>query len=406
MRTPKALILLPLLLSACATVPQSQLPPLSAKALCENATAKISVQHATARASKCDVNSNARFTLTIQPEKTTDPQGEPINNSAWYGFRVDPIQSGSLKVRLNYENGKHRYAPKISYDGRNWEWLAKDDVDKIAENKIDLDLPNDGRPYFVSAQEILTKEAHNAWTKKMATASSVTQSLIGSSKDGHPIYMLDAQTEPDKKKPYVVLVGRQHPPEVTGALALMPFAETVLGDSTLAARFRDHFNVLVIPMINPDGVTAGHWRFNKGGTDLNRDWGPFLQPETRAVRDAFNRFKSGEYEIAFFLDFHSTWRNLLYTQADDEPTSPPMFARDWLKNVDDALDDDVYTFTREPRHNSGKPISKNYMYDQYGISSITYEVGDATPRDAIDISARVFAQEMMKLLLVHAGQSS
>jgi hypothetical protein len=101
------------------------------------------------------------------------------------------------------------------------------------------------------------------------------------------------------------------------------------------------------------------------------------------------------------LEFHSTWRNLLYTQADDEPTKPPMFARDWLQAVDDRLDDKVYAFTREARHNSGKPISKNYMYDTYGISAITYEVGDATPRGAITESAQVFAEEMMRLLLQH-----
>jgi len=78
-----------------------------------------------------------------------------------------------------------------------------------------------------------------------------------------------------------------------------------------------------------------------------------------------------------------------------------MFARDWVKAVDERLDDDVYPFTREARHNSGRPISKNYMYDTYGISAITYEVGDATPRSAIKLSAEVFAEEMMKLLLEH-----
>jgi hypothetical protein len=31
---------------------------------------------------------------------------------------------------------------------------------------------------------------------------------------------------------------------------------------------------------NPDGVDKGHWRLNDGGVDLNRDWGPFTQPET------------------------------------------------------------------------------------------------------------------------------
>jgi murein tripeptide amidase MpaA len=215
---------------------------------------------------------------------------------------------------------------------------------------------------------------------------------------------IDVQTEPHKKKPYVVIVGRQHPPEVTGALALMPFVEAALSDTDLSKAFLDKFNLLVIPMINPDGVEDGNWRFNTGGMDLNRDWGPFSQPETRAVRNAFERFHENEDEVIFFLDFHSTGRNLLYTQADDEATNPPMFTRDWVAAVKARLDNDVYPFTREARHNSGRPISKNYMYDSFGIPSITYEVGDETPRAAIEQSAIVFSEEMMKQLLKHADK--
>lgn len=393
-------------LTACATsspslVKDTAMPVANSTALCENETAEIRADHKTARVNQCEVLSASAIEITIRPEAKTDPQGVKINNSAWYGFRVDPKTDDSLRVRLTYEGGDHRYQPKKSYDGKNWTVIPPSRAKKLADNKVDITLKNDGRSYFISAQEIFTPAAHDRWTEKIAQLPYVTQSTIGTSRDGYPLHMLEMQTEPDVEKPYVVWVGRQHPPEVTGALALIPFSETVLGDSKLAKDFRDNFNVLIVPMMNPDGVNAGHWRFSKGLMDLNRDWGPFSQPETRAVRDAFKRFETGQDDIAFFLDFHSTNRNLLYTQADSEPTSPPMFARDWLKNVDDRLDDKVYKFTREARHNSGKPISKNYMYDTYGISSITYEVGDETKRSAIDISARVFAEEMMTLLLKH-----
>ena len=201
------------------------------------------------------------------------------------------------------------------------------------------------------------------------------------------------------KKPYVGFVGRQHPPEVTGALALIPFVETVLGDSQLAKNFRDKYDIIIIPNMNPDGVTHGNWRHNMNGVDLNRDWGPFTQPETQAVEKEFRRFKDGGDEIVLFLDFHSTWRNLLYTQTDAEPTTPAFFTRDWLQAVDNRLDSKTYKFTREQSPNSGKPVSKNYMYTTYGIPAITYEVGDNTDRKSIAIAADIFAQEMMKTLL-------
>lgn len=395
-----------LFLISCTSFPDlnssiKQLPPLNTAALCENNVAEIRADHMAARANQCDVTSADSFMLTIRPEAKTDPQGAAINNSAWYGFRVDPKAATDIRVSLKYENGRHRYRPKKSFDGLNWALTSDDQVTIQSDDQVDIRFKSDGRPFLVSAQEILLPETHDTWTASMAELPFVTQSTIGQSRDGYPLQMLEAKTESGNQKPFVVWVGRQHPPEVTGALALKTFSETVLGDSDLAKSFREHFNVLIIPMMNPDGVKSGHWRFSKGLMDLNRDWGPFSQPETQAVQNAFRRFETGADEIALFLDFHSTGRNLLYTQDDSEPTTPPFFAIDWVANVKARLDDSIYSFTQEPRQNSSRPTSKNYMYDTYGISSITYEVGDETDRSAIDISSRVFAEEMMSLLLKH-----
>ena len=392
-----------LMFAGCQTGPVSgtkpQLPALKSAPLCENDKASISIEHATANVSECSLSAGSNFQFIIRPENT------PINNSAWYGFRVDPKQSGDIRVSMRYEDGKHRYRPKISYDGRSWELIPSERVIKNSDTDVDLRLPAHTRPFLVSAQEAFTKEAHDAWSTNLAARPDVTMSEIGRSVDGNPISLLHVQSDPSKKKPYVMLIGRQHPPEVTGALALLPFTETVLGNSALAQEFRDRFDLLIVPNINPDGVNAGYWRHNKGGVDLNRDWGPFTQPETRAAKSALSRFESGEDRIALFLDFHSTSKNVLYTQTDEEPTSPPMFARDWVAAVDARLDDDVYEFSREPRPLSERAISKNYMYENYGIAAITYEVGDQTDREAIKTGAKVFAEEMMRLLLEHEKKS-
>ena len=67
----------------------------------------------------------------------------------------------------------------------------------------------------------------------------------------------------------------------------------------------------MIPNMNPDGVEHGFWRHNMGGIDLNRDWGPFTQPETVLVRDQLDRFvQTGSPQLSLFLDFHSTDRDV------------------------------------------------------------------------------------------------
>lgn len=86
----------------------------------------------------------------------------------------------------------------------------------------------------------------------------------------------------DKKM--ILILSRQHPPEVTGYLAMQSFVETICGEGDTATKFREVYNTYVIPNLNPDGVDNGHWRHNSGGVDLNRDWEDFNQPELQAVK--------------------------------------------------------------------------------------------------------------------------
>lgn len=398
--TKITLLLVFIFLSACATVSPDRggvvfeepvrLGHEIGTLICENEVAQIRIGYPTANLSDCKILGDERFSVLLKAENT------PINNSAWYGFYVKPKQAKTLRVVLNYEGGTHRYAPKISFDGKNWQQLDEQYVIKHDDKKIELLLRLDNGAFFVSAQEIFSSAAHQAWLKKTAKKPFLRLSGVGASKSGKSIQKLET-FKPGK--PYVMFVGRQHPPEVTGALAMVPFLETLYGDSSLAKNFRENFNILSVPLMNPDGVDAGYWRHNFGGKDLNRDWGPFNEPETQAIKNELDRLDANGDRIVFFADFHSTWRNLLYTQTDDEVTSPPMFAHHWVTAVQQRLDAEQYPFTREPRPVSDRAISKNYIYKRYGISAITFEVGDNTDRKAIADAAVIFAEEMMKLLL-------
>lgn len=342
-----------------------------------------------ARLNGCQQLQDGTFALTISPEDN------PINPSAWYAFDIVGAKDKTLNIALVYdEPGKHRYSPKVLL-GNSWGRLEVED-DDIRKERANFTLKPDTNSFRIAGQPLLTTQDHNRWIDDMAQLPYVQAKKIGYSRERRPIRKLE---ETDGKKPYVVIVGRQHPPEITGAQALMPFVETVWGESHLAREFRANFNLLVIPLINPDGVVNGNWRHNMGGQDLNRDWGPFTEPETQTVEKELRRFKSGEDNVVFFLDFHSTWRNLLYTQIDEEPSSPEGFTRDWVANVKARIPDGAYDFTREASVTSDRPVSKNYMYKTYGIPAITFEVGDNTEIEDIETASIIFAEEMMTLLL-------
>lgn len=356
---------------------------------CQTQAFKVDADFSSANMASCSVLASDAIEILLQPENT------PINASPWYAVRLTPNQPGNVRLVLQYDVHPHRYKPKVSLDGTSWTVLPDDRVDvKAAGYRVTLDLALDDQPLFVSAQELFTNEAHDAWTRTQAGKSFVAMSEIGSSIEGRTISMIqtDASIETPKT---VMLVGRQHPPEVTGALAMVSFTEEVLSDSPLAQAFRDQFDLIIIPNLNPDGVEHGHWRHNMAGLDLNRDWGPFTQPETQAAKSVIDQI--GAPGLALFLDFHSTRRNVFYTQPVGADGTEYGFTAEWLQRARAKLPN--YAFDRQGAHNVDLPTSKTFIFEAFGVPAITYELGDETDRTEIAETARIFAQEMMTLLL-------
>ena len=194
------------------------------------------------------------------------------------------------------------------------------------------------------------------------------------------------------------MIGRQHPPEVTGTIGMMSFVEAIAGNSRLAKNFRRQFQTVVIPLVNADGVEHGHWRSNLGAVDLNRDWRPFTQPESRAVSDAILSFARQPGAQPFvFLDFHSTHTNIYYAQPESQPIFPNEFTRRWLDATQQALP--RFGFDRDNGHNLGQATSKAWVNETFGIAAITWEFGYSTDRKMIRKAAVVGAEELMRLLL-------
>ena len=97
--------------------------------------------------------------------------------------------------------------------------------------------------------------------------------LLARSEQNRDLIGLDIYNGEAKGKEMLVILSRQHPPELTGYFAMQSFIDELLNDTKLSNDFRKKYRILVYPMVNPDGVDLGHWRHNTGGIDLNRDWG-------------------------------------------------------------------------------------------------------------------------------------
>lgn len=371
-------------------VPDTDLPTARVEgAYCQTEVFKVDAEFSSANMSSCAVLDERTVEVFLKPENT------PINASPWYAVRLTPSQDGDVRIILRYEEHPHRYKPKVSLDGQSWSVVPHTLVDvKAAGYRVTIKLDLDDEPLFLSAQELFTNGAHDAWTDAMTNKPFTTSLQIGRSIEGRPIQMLKSAASIEAPKT-VMLVGRQHPPEVTGALAMTSFSEELLSETTLAQQFRAKFDLMIIPNLNPDGVEHGYWRHNMAGIDLNRDWGPFTQPETLAAKAVIDGID--EPGLALFLDFHSTRKNVFYTQPVGQDGTEYGFTAEWLSRARSKLSD--YDFDRQGSHNVDLPTSKTYIYERFDIPAITYELADETDRDQIAETARVFAQEMMMLLL-------
>ena len=409
-RCRRAALALLAVFSASLGATEPRTPP--SGAVCDTGTFVLRADYAGGRMNGCEVlNANA-VRLSIHAENNGR-----INPSPWYSFHVRRHAAAAdarLTVRLNYSQHEHRYAPKISKDGTSWQRLRDDAVRQTTPGAV-LRLRPGADGVYVSAGELLTEGFYAAWRERVGIAAGGAQwKVIGESAGDAPIHAL--VVNPGAAN-YILLLGRQHPPEVTGALAMTRFVERLLetraacaGEAADEAQPRCGFfethALVVVPNLNPDGVRAGHWRHNLAGVDLNRDWGDFSQPETRAVRDLVARFEAARKRPRAMLDFHSTRRNVFFTQDVAAPTRPARFAERWLAAARRAgpPDSALYEFENDPRRLREVGTTKNYFYRRFGIPSITFEVADEEDRALIASSATAFADALVDVFAtVDAG---
>jgi hypothetical protein len=334
----------------------------------------------------CEISDDGHFELTLFPED--EP---PINKSPWYAYRVSGQPGDPVTIRMKFHNGYARYWPKTSLDGKQWVPVPADTVARTADDEMVVNLQLEQARIWVAGQEILARDFYSQWIDRLEAHPGVDTRLVGKSVQGRPIILAETADRPE----FILMIGRQHPPEVTGAIAMQSFIDTVLGESDLAQQFRERFKLGIVPVMNPDGVAAGHWRHNVNGVDVNRDWGPFTQPESSSVIRWVQQQETEGRTLQLMLDFHSTFEDLFYTQPVSK--DPPDFASIWLGASAQRLPDFPFKHSANPV--SGQPNAKNYFYKSRGIPAVTYESGDETTREMLEYSATIFAEEMMKVML-------
>lgn len=345
-----------------------------------------------ARLNNVTQKNDSSFILKVLPENI------PINPSPFYAFEVMSNTTKRINLEFDYPDGfKHRYIPKIYSENK---WSIADTLSFIEiDNKSILKVVVENKSKIISGQELNSSSIVYDWVEDLIQdrRDFVSFKKIGKTKLKRPFMVIDINKNQTKEKPIIVLITRQHPPEVTGYFAFQSFLSTILEESDLSSKFLNRYRILAFPLMNPDGVDLGHWRHNSGGVDLNRDWSVYNQKEIKTTVDFISKtLKKNNSKLILGLDFHSTYYDVFYTNIERLSTSMPFFLDEWFSSLENSIPN--FKVNEQPS-TSMQPVSKGWFLNAHKAVGVVYEIGDNTPKDRIKLVGRESAKSMMKIML-------
>jgi hypothetical protein len=102
-----------------------------------------------ARVNQLSKVNDSTFNITIAAEN------RPINSSSWFAFKVWGKPKKNVYINLLYPQDKHRYKPKITTDGQQWQTLEAVNVN-MEKNEASFKLQLSKDTITVAAQEIIS----------------------------------------------------------------------------------------------------------------------------------------------------------------------------------------------------------------------------------------------------------
>lgn len=160
----------------------------------------------------------------------------------------------------------------------------------------------------IPAPPVFAKSIKSSRKKKMKESDSHFPSARASTVL-QPVEVLSPFSNFSSGKKVVLISGRVHPGEITASHGLHGLITYLLSNDPGAVALRDHFIFLIVPMLNPDGVSRGHSRMDQFGVNLNRSYNkpdPFMEPTIYHLKKLYETLLSVYAERFFiYIDFHS-----------------------------------------------------------------------------------------------------
>ncbi len=183
----------------------------------------------------------------------------------------------------------------------------------------------------VKLQEISGRYLNNDHLEKIIEVyfSKINIEEIGRSVKGESIRLFKIGSR--KKK--ILIWSQMHGNESTTTKAVLDLCHAFLckADNEILQKILSECSLYIIPILNPDGARA-YTRVNANQTDLNRDMQELTQPESRVLKEVYNKVKPD-----YCLNLHDQ-RTIFSAGAKRNPATLSFLtpSKDAERKIDDS----------------------------------------------------------------------
>ena len=264
----------------------------------------------------------------------------------------------------------------------------------------------------------------NAWMVKAKSHPHfhMTKKLLCYTLMGRKMFYYEAYRSEEKLKlsavkgkKVIAIMARVHPGECNSSFTIKGFLDEYLEDSYASKFLRENFFFVIIPMMNPDGVSIGHSRTSFAGQDLNQTWerpDRYLHPEIYYIKKILKRLAK-ENELVFSVDIHGNFiRKGVFVRGSGIPSSnggPPEFARFLSALINDFDEQASFSNTGPERKENCHTILSSHLgfQNSWGLNCSTsggllfsaYSIYEYTKlgKDFVDALGRYLVKKYPKM---------
>lgn len=322
-------------------------------------------------------------------------------------FRIDNCRNREVSLRIDGYGPERPHLPSVTpyaddhtfndrftlmctTDYQGHDWFPLEDAEYFYDEKqsslIVRFKPETDSVYYAWA---VPWTMRNLWRliDRWEGNENFSWRIIGESVEGRPIPALTItdSREDHASKRAVWITGTQHAYEMAAGPVIEGIISRLLEGNGSSEDLLERYVYNIVPIMNPDGVIRGGYRYNMRDIDLNRNWDKIKadpwdseksEPEVAAVKKEIKAWVDRHGNLDLFLDFHcltAIAENLLMIKASPE-SIPEEVKQDQGEFVSEFLQKRWF-FRESESRNTGN--ANGYIADEYagktGVISFTAE---------------------------------